>query len=368
MGLTCRLCEGANPATLKFSDGKCYRGLRAQFGVHLPAQKPYLALPVLRAVPPDGCSELTIDPAHSRPLPSEYAVLVERGTCFFMIKACYAQQLEGARAVFVASNDTTYFSMAISNTTDSFPCGLPLTLPSLMISANTTDSMFKLEGDVTMWEAGDMAVGPLMDGSTFFIWLIACVTLFVACWRATESERRKATGRAPPSVQLGEVPEETQALNMYAALGFIVFASGMLVLLFFVIKHIMIVIVVMFCISGCTGLTFFSRMYVHQIHAAFRHSFHINWLDESVSVGTLIVMPCALAIVVSWAIFRFEPWAWILQDFMAFSLCVYFLCVIRLPNVKVLCGTVRYSLVLSRTAPASSSFRLSSNVGFRAPR
>jgi hypothetical protein len=101
-----RFSDAANPATLKFSNDKCYRGLRAQFGAHLPAQKPYLALPVLRAVPPDGCSELTIDPAHDRPLPTEYAVLVERGTCFFMIKACYAQQLEGARAVVVASNDT----------------------------------------------------------------------------------------------------------------------------------------------------------------------------------------------------------------------------------------------------------------------
>jgi hypothetical protein len=30
-----------------------------------------------------------------------------------------------------------------------------------------------LDGAVTMWENGDMAVGPLMDASTFFIWLIA---------------------------------------------------------------------------------------------------------------------------------------------------------------------------------------------------
>ncbi|DAZ97868.1 TPA: hypothetical protein N0F65_003295 [Lagenidium giganteum] len=209
---------------------------------------------------------------------------------------------------------------------------------------------------------------PIADPSQFIIWALAIITVLLGGYKGSAFEREQALLRAArtnPSVAtedprlrrgtLGDGAEneeeddeliednDTVDLTVYHAIGFLVFGSAFLLLLFYV--DIVIVVIVLFALSAVTS-TFselwgplFRRVKFLRGRMPFSiccATFKPEWLSlRDWSISDLLAALCSIGFSLWWFIMRHQNYAWLFQDVFGICLCVLFLKTIRLPNLRI---------------------------------
>uniref|UniRef100_A0A7S2H102 PA domain-containing protein n=1 Tax=Octactis speculum TaxID=3111310 RepID=A0A7S2H102_9STRA len=186
---------------------------------------------------------------------------------------------------------------------------------------------------------------PWMNPSSFLIWAIGVFTVAIAAWKSVDDLRRKMQRRPTGDTEIGtdakelaEEDEEVPALELTLshAFGFIVVASTVLLILFYVDLYLLVTI--LFCVSASSSVgtvllrpmfscIFGSRVRQELVDVPYIGS--VSSLDMLCTVG-------GITMAVVWFFNRqTAAWAFVFQDIFGMCLCVLFLSVIRFSNVRV---------------------------------
>lgn len=175
-----------------------------------------------------------------------------------------------------------------------------------------------------------------VDPSSFIVWFLAVATVVVGGWRGSRTEREKARGR---QIETTGVSEEIEALELtkYHAIGFLVFGSAFLLILYYL--PVVKVVIVMFAIGSVSAVGFIifmpivETLYKRLSQAPMPH-WNLKWLGEFY-LSDLVSLLLATGVVLWWGLERNEPYAWVLQNIFGICVCLVFLQVIHLPNIRI---------------------------------
>eukprot|EP00300_Choanocystis_sp_HF-7_P036768 c52682_g1_i1.p1 GENE.c52682_g1_i1~~c52682_g1_i1.p1 ORF type:complete len:521 (-),score=123.91 c52682_g1_i1:79-1608(-) len=251
------------------------------------------------------------------------AVVVSRGgNCTFAQKATVALNA-GAAALIIVNTESKVFGMTGSLTHN-------IGIPVVLISKSASDRVQRAD-------AVSIFVPTRGYVSMTVLWLLAVGTVFVGAWWA-----------APPFGQrAGEVQEYTEApssndiptvsISTKAAVGFIVFASAALLILFFFMKVLIWVVIIAFAL-GSISATYACAYHLINYLGCFRGSvlvkeFNVPWLGPTDPLS-LVIIPASITLAVLFVVYRHSPFAWVMQDVMGISLCLMFFKSFRFPNMK----------------------------------
>ncbi|EGZ19712.1 hypothetical protein PHYSODRAFT_312750 [Phytophthora sojae] len=228
-----------------------------------------------------------------------------------------------------------------------------MSIPVLLVAfqdGNRIDDAASLIGDtdVLVW-AFNTEESP-WNVSMAFTWLFGVLTVMGAAYYSCSEERKLSyekvarilagrNDRSPSSSSISTTVESTAAANEYVsmeddrlelsskhAIYFLVGASCVLVLLYYV--HLALMLSVMFAVGAS---------------AALAHVFTLPLVARMASPSSsnvqaallLLVTLSAPALGLYWFLARTQPWVWPIQDLMALTVCVVFVDVVRLPNLRV---------------------------------
>lgn len=172
-----------------------------------------------------------------------------------------------------------------------------------------------------------------MDISLLFIYVIANFTVAYASFRSL-----------PPHLNVGgqytEVDDEDDdegVMTVQMAMMFAVSASFGLAMLFFFTATLSKIMLVGISIVSCLAFIFVVEPYLEKIlpDDMLRNEMNlpgignVNWL-------TLIEMPLGVGMVILWLLSR-DTWqyAWVMNDILAFSICVLMIASVKIPDLKV---------------------------------
>ncbi|EQC31729.1 hypothetical protein SDRG_10520 [Saprolegnia diclina VS20] len=188
---------------------------------------------------------------------------------------------------------------------------------------------------------------PKVDLAQGLVWAMAVATIIMAGYLASSLERKKAVVRTAPVghvtatvvAQLRQEQEEEPAMdiNWTHAIGFLVFGSAFLLLLFYV--NVVMIVIVMYCFGANSAISTILFSPLFERVKALRKPL---WIFETkalgdicISAADLLSFACSLSLVLLWVLSRHASWAWVLQDVFGICVCTLFLQTIRLPNIKV---------------------------------
>lgn len=204
---------------------------------------------------------------------------------------------------------------------------------------------------------------PSADPAQGVLWLLAVMTVLMGAYQGAAFERTGAQLQAAlvsadatsseDTAQARVAYEEhidaqnadsaTLDLSIYHALGFLVFASGFLLLLFYV--NMVLVVIVFFAIGSvsCTFHVLWEPLFNRIGGLASRYYPMKNWMWQwegiiepaAWSISDLFALLVSIGVAVFWFLTRHENYSWVLQDLFGVCLCLMFLRTIRLPNVKI---------------------------------
>jgi len=182
----------------------------------------------------------------------------------------------------------------------------------------------------------------MVDVSLLFIYVTANFTVAYASFRSLPSHMNGAYS------DLDE--DDGQEMKLSSALTFVVSASIGLVFLFYFIATLSKVMLVGISIVGCLAFIFLIEPYLERClpESMLRSEVSVpglgalNWL-------TIIEMPLGVGMVIIWLLSRNQwHYAWVLNDVLAFSICVLMISSVRITNMKVatalLCGILCYDV------------------------
>ncbi|KAG7394311.1 Signal peptide peptidase-like 2A [Phytophthora boehmeriae] len=186
--------------------------------------------------------------------------------------------------------------------------------------------------------------------SMLLTWMLAVVTVVGASYRSCSEERQLSyekmarilagtLGRSPSNSSISTMVESTADTDEYVSMDderlelsgrhavfFLLGASSLLVLLYYV--HLALMLDVFFTIGASAALTHVFTLPLVTRFASTNSSFLQSIL---LLLATLVAPVVALF----WFLARSQTWIWPIQDFMALMICVVFIDVVRLPNLRV---------------------------------
>jgi signal peptide peptidase-like 2B len=264
------------------------------------------------------------------------AVLLWRGECAYIEKAINAQDA-GAAAVIVVSDEEELSPMSCAG--DSI-----VSIPVMQV---LEEDGAQLEQDIA---AGAVTVALTelklkgtvdLTASTALLAMASLTIVFGAVWslsdqmvhfKKDETESDRGAGRAEAARGSGlEGLEITESSAAY----FVVFASVVLLIIFFTMQHwVFIIIKGVFCFAAVQGLT---ALFFAAIDSSFKSmSQDINLpVFGTVNAVSVPSVGLAVATVLVWLLNQGADWAWVLQDIMGMSFLVNVLRLVHLPNLKV---------------------------------
>jgi signal peptide peptidase-like protein 2B len=193
---------------------------------------------------------------------------------------------------------------------------------------------------------------PALDASALLLWIMAVGTVVVgSLWSGAdyalelkgsgggvESGHGSGSGHHHSHQQGGEGLEILE-VTAAGAFGFVLFSSGVLVLLYFFLnKAFFYVILAGFSLAGAQALgimllpglnAMLPRLACRKVNLPF------DW--GQVSGTEVAVTPVAIAVAVTWAVARNASWSWVLQDLLGVAVMLLVLRTLRLPDLRVAC-------------------------------
>ena len=263
-------------------------------------------------------------------------MLLWRGECAYIEKAINAQDA-GAAAVIVVSDEEELSPMSCAG--DSI-----VSIPVMQV---LEEDGAQLEQDIA---AGAVTVALTelklkgtvdLTASTALLAMASLTIVFGAVWslsdqmvhfKKDETESDRGAGRAEAARGSGlEGLEITESSAAY----FVVFASVVLLIIFFTMQHwVFIIIKGVFCFAAVQGLT---ALFFAAIDSSFKSMSQDVNLPVFGTVNAVSVPSVGLAVatVLVWLLNQGADWALVLQDIMGMSFLVNVLRLVHLPNLKV---------------------------------
>ena len=332
-----------------------------------------LALPQSNA---DGCA--------NTPLPTVSASIVlmaRRGNCTFATKAALAQKA-GAKGLIVVNWETEAGAFAMSAggananaTLSPATTAVHVRIPVVMASFQAGDPLIRasLAGSSLQRDPDDDGshspkvardgqnyllqpvfahryVRPVWDPSFLCMLMLATATVMYAAYLSAAAERRARAARsgAPAAARVSVVSEEElphEYLTLHQALFFIIGASCALLVLFFFIRYLIWILILLFCFAGLQALTHLGSQFLRWAYPTYTRTLHLPWGLGETSVYKFVSFLCSLALVLAWVVNRNEPGAWVVQDVMGVGLLLVIQQSLRLPDIKV--STILLSLAFA---------------------
>eukprot|EP00878_Enallax_costatus_P005247 GHUV01005514.1.p1 GENE.GHUV01005514.1~~GHUV01005514.1.p1 ORF type:complete len:657 (+),score=154.76 GHUV01005514.1:2409-4379(+) len=277
-------------------------------------------------------------------------VLVERGNCSFVDK--YAAVLAAGGAGMVLYDDipgcVSMGANASSNSSSSQQRNATQP-PAISIDRQDGLSLYKqLQSGASLTLQYQLLDVPALDASALLLWVMAVGTVVAGSLWSGADYALELKGLASGSGQgsRGQGTEhrseggmEILEVTTAGALGFVVFSSLMLVLLYFFLSKVFFyIILVGFSIAGAQALGIMLVPFVHwSIPRVACRNVNLPCGWGSVTAAEVVVVPVALAVAVVWAVGRNTSWSWIFQDMLGIAVMLLVLRTLRLPNLKVAC-------------------------------
>ncbi|KAG2441965.1 hypothetical protein HYH02_009759 [Chlamydomonas schloesseri] len=295
-------------------------------------------MPLVVAEPADACG------GQLRTSAAGAAVLVVRGNCTFTDKAAAVQASGGAAMLLYDSQPGGCITMGFEpNATAgltlaavSIPHELGLRLLGLAAAAGGGAGGTG-EAHVSLRRVSV----PLVDTGAVLLWVLAVGTIIGgSLWGGLDHlAHRRAGEDQAPLIRAAHKPAaaETVDLTPKAALAFVVLASCMLLLLYFVLnKAFFYVLLVLFCIASVQSQTVLYAAALGQLLPPARRNAHVQlpWLGAT-PLTVVATLPLAVAVAGVWAVWRNSSWAWVLQDLQGVALMLLVLRTLRVPSLKV---------------------------------
>lgn len=174
--------------------------------------------------------------------------------------------------------------------------------------------------------------------ASFALLAMASITIiFGAVWSLSDQRQLfhpKSENDGEGGQESAGAMEGLEITEMSAAY-FVVFASLVLLVIFFTMQHwVFVIIKFVFCFAAVQGLQALFFAIFLSIFKAMSHDVDLPFFGK-VHVLSIPSVVCSLAIVVIWAVNQGTAWAWMLQDMMGMSFLVNVLRLVNLPNLKV---------------------------------
>ena len=318
----------------------------ASFGPCPPSIAAAVSRPMQLSNKNDACEELEAA--------SGAILLADRGTCNFLNKTRRAFDA-GASALVVGNlppDSTEFEELPVMGCPDGWEDSCKnVSIPAVIIYSGDKQQLKRwLETSesekVILYATIYQRAHATLDPSSVFIWMLATCTVIAGSYLAVIPDRSKASGGHSSfgsDVQDDDDGIPMQDITMVHALCFVFMASGMLVLLFFFIRQIIIFLVVMYCVASTSAITnVYAPLLWHCVPALKRRV----WLPflEQVSLSHIVCFFAGITIAAVWYALRFSGLVWPLHDLMSVSLCLQILSTVRFQDIKV--STVLLSLAL----------------------
>ncbi|CAK0876232.1 unnamed protein product [Prorocentrum cordatum] len=130
--------------------------------------------------------------------------------------------------------------------------------------------------------------------------------------------------------------EEVVEVGNEMAIGFCVFGSCVLVVLFFMMHWLIYVVIFGFCVGGVSTLSELGSAVLQYSVPSTKEQFcTIPYLEESLKRADIMAFVPALTLVISWVITRNGDLGWMFQDLIAAAFLCWVQRTLRLPNMKI---------------------------------
>ncbi|MCO5583116.1 hypothetical protein L7F22_037024 [Adiantum nelumboides] len=187
---------------------------------------------------------------------------------------------------------------------------------------------------------------PLWDWAELFLGIMAMCTIGCASYWSAETAKGEANERykeldekdSPFDMDIEKTADEEESVNisMKAAASFVVFASVLLLLLYFFLSEFTIwLLVIVFCIAGIEGLQHCTVAMLTRFFKRLSQKFVTIPCLGDMSLIALLVFPFCLGLAIWWALHRQAFYAWTIQDVFGIAFMITVLQMIRLPEIKV---------------------------------
>ncbi|XP_020262889.1 signal peptide peptidase-like 2 [Asparagus officinalis] len=311
-------------------------GVEAKFGTQPPADSSdALKRSAFLSNPLKGCASSSSKFVDS-------VVLAMRGECSYTDKAKVAESSGAAGLLVINENEELPQMVCTENDTS-----LDIKIPVLMISKSAGESLMD-----PLASGGRVEVllyspdKPIVEGSVVFLWMMAVATIIISSvWSGADARNQDPSD---PGFK-NEDAEESVELKTSSAIIFLVTASAVLLLLYFVLsKYSIWVLVVLFCIGGTTGLhACIVELILRLFKGCGEFKVELPILGEA-SILAIVLFPFCAALAIFWAAHKNASYAWICQDILGMGMMMSGLRVVKLPNIKVaaalLCAAFFYDI------------------------
>ncbi|KAL4438186.1 hypothetical protein ABPG77_010547 [Micractinium sp. CCAP 211/92] len=311
---------------------EAFYGYPAPFGAALN-DTATAQMPLVAAHPATAC-----EPLARATLPGA-AALVARGNCSFTEKA-KAVQAAGFEAMLLFNNDEECVLMSANRSEAE---GLRIMVASLTAEAGAALAALAAAhpaggGDAAAVALRMPALGAV-DWSSLALWLLATSTVAAgALWAGQGHLAGLGRESGTPTAKkggAGDVPSVT--ISSRAAVGFVLLASAMLVLLFFFLdKWLAYILVGLFALGAwqACGMVIYSAL--QQLSSPQWRAAQLRLPGAGlVPVNGVLATAAGATLCAVWAVWHNAPWSWPLQDAMGVCFMLVILKQFFLPNLKV---------------------------------
>lgn len=265
------------------------------------------------------------------------AFLVQQGNCTFQRKAEQAEKAGAALLIVAGAKDGPPMGMSTGSPKSARP-----KIPAIMVSkAAGRQIVLALDRGAPLaascWESNRLLADIL---SEVFVAVLAVGLVMLGAWHSVEDLRR-------PELK-AKFEEEVCAVEEHSGIHFVMFGSVMLTVLFFFMKYLIYVLLLLFATGAVSTTTMLleplisARRPALRTKMAFTLPARVAWVTgfpEEHSMSDAIAELFGSVLAVAFLIWRNnDSFGWILQNMIAIMLLLTIQRTLRLPNLKT--GTI----------------------------
>lgn len=260
--------------------------------------------------------------------------VVRRGNCTFLRKAQLAERA-GAQGVIVVS-DTDYVQiMGAGNDTDA-----SVGIMTIGVSKSVGDK-------ILAWTAAHSEGGVLDDQPVVMsfevyqpsvlnpseLLMIVLGTALVAAGAYFSTSDLSTRGSFQQAVAAPQ--EEVMEVDYSLAIGFFVFGSCFLVILYFFMHYMIYFIIFAFCLGGFNTLQQIGSIFLQWACPSLKKEVCSTSQCGPSSQADLLSSVPAITMVVAWFVLRKSPGGWFFQDVIGAGFLCWLQRTLRLPNIRI---------------------------------
>ncbi|XP_037537292.1 signal peptide peptidase-like 2 [Nematolebias whitei] len=255
--------------------------------------------------------------------------MVMRGNCTFYEKVRLAQ-INGAKGLLIVSKER--LTPPAGNKTQYEEIDIPVALLSYSDSLDISKTFG--EGSLVAMYAPNE---PVLDYNMVIIFLMAVGTVAIGGYWAGSSDSKKRYMKHKRDDGADKQDEETVDVTPIMICVFVVMCCNMLVLLYFFYDHLALWVIGIFCVASSVGLHSCLWPFVRRIPFCKCRipENNLPYLHKRPQIRMLLLSALCIGVSIIWMVFRNEDqWAWVLQDALGITFCLYMLKTVRLSTFK----------------------------------